>query len=100
MSSLFIVLGILFVLSFVPLAFLLVRGYLRFRGVREVSCPETGRNVKIRLDATHAALSSLSETPALSVASCERWPEKKDCNQACVDESEPLPRPAAISAGT
>ena len=99
MSSLFIVLGILFVLSFVPLFFLLVRGYLRYRGVQAVNCPESGQTVKVRLDAARAALSSLSEQTDLQVTACERWPEKKNCSQGCVDESAPVTRPAAASAG-
>jgi hypothetical protein len=99
MSSLFVVLALVFVLSFVPLFFLLIRGYLRVRGVRVVECPENGKTVKVRLDAVHAAMSSLSDGPDLRVTSCERWPEHKNCKQACVDESATLPRPAAAAAG-
>jgi hypothetical protein len=91
MGSLLIVLGVLFFLSLVPLVFLLVRSYLRYRGVQAVTCPATGSTAKVRLDAGKAAFSSVSGGPNLLVTSCEHWPEHKDCTQGCVAEgaSEP-----------
>ena len=93
MSSLFIVLALLLVLSFVPLLFLLSRAYFRFRGPRTVTCPETGEPTKIRLDASKAAFSSISDGVELTVTSCDRWPAKKDCRQGCVDEAALAPQP-------
>ena len=91
MSNLFVVLGVLFVLSFVPLVFLIARGYFRYRGVRTVTCPQNGETARVRLDATKAALSSLSNGSDLVVTSCDRWPERKDCKQGCVEAGAPLP---------
>ena len=93
MSSLFIVLALLLVLSFVPLLFLFTRAYLRFRGPRLVTCPETGGFAKIRVDAAKAALSSISDGVEMKVTSCDRWPATHECNQGCVDESAPAPQP-------
>src|SRR5262245_28734102 len=90
MSNLFIVLGVLFVLSFVPLLFLLVRGYFRYRGERLVTCPQNGQTARVRLDAGKAAVSSLTDLE-LHVTSCDRWPERKDCAQGCVEAGAPLP---------
>lgn len=98
MNSLFIVLGLLLVLSFVPLLFLLGRAYFRFRGARMVTCPETGELTKVRLDATKAAFSSISDGAELSVTACDRWPEHKGCKQGCVDESAPAPQPIERAA--
>ena len=91
MSNLFVVLGVLFVLSFVPLVFLVVRGYLRYRGVRMVTCPQNDQPARVRLNATKAALSSLSDGGDLVVTSCDRWPEQKDCKQGCVETGATLP---------
>jgi hypothetical protein len=98
MSSLFIVLALLLVLSFVPLLFLVTRAYLRFRGPRMVICPETGSFAKIRVNATKAALSSISDGVEMKVTSCDRWPTNQECNQGCVDESAPAPQPIQPAA--
>ena len=87
MGSLFIVLGVIFVLSFVPLIFLLGRGYVRYHGTRSVTCPQNGQLVKVRLNARRAAVSSVSGEPDLQVAACDRWPERKDCSQGCVGDA-------------
>jgi hypothetical protein len=97
MASLFIVLGVLFVLSFVPLVVLLARSYLRYRGTRVVTCPATGDPSRVSLNARKAAFSSVTGGVELAVASCERWPEHKNCGQECVSESAtagPPRRPA------
>jgi hypothetical protein len=91
MSNLFIVLGVLFVLSFVPLLFLLARGYFRYRGDRLVTCPQNGQSARVRLDAAKAAVSSLTDGADLQVTACDRWPERKDCAQGCVEAEAPLP---------
>ncbi|HKA36081.1 MAG TPA: hypothetical protein VKH43_04630 [Thermoanaerobaculia bacterium] len=91
MSNLFLVLGALFVLSFVPLAFLFVRGYFHFRGERLVTCPQNGQFARVRLDAAKAARSSLSDDADLKVTACERWPDHQDCAQGCVEAGAPIP---------
>jgi len=91
MSNLFVVLGVLFVLSFVPLVFLIARGYFRYRGQRMVTCPQNGQSARVRLDAAKAALSSLSDGMDLHVTACDRWPERKDCTQGCVEAGAPMP---------
>ena len=99
MSNLFVLLGVLFLLSFVPLVFLFARGYLRYRGERLVTCPQDGQFAKVRLDAAKAALSSMSDSPDLHVASCDRWPGQKDCKQGCVEASAPAPLTVPHPAG-
>jgi hypothetical protein len=98
MSSLFIILALFLVLSFVPLLFLFGRAYLRFRGPRMVTCPETGGFAKVNVDAAKAAFSSISDGVELNVTSCDRWPANKECKQGCVDESAPAPQPIQPAA--
>jgi hypothetical protein len=63
-----------------------LRTYLRMRGTRIVVCPETHEPVAVKLDAAHAAATALWETPDLALKTCTRWPERKDCNQACTTQ--------------
>jgi hypothetical protein len=61
--------------------------YNRYRGIRAVSCPENQQQVAVRFDALHAAASGMSGRPKLRLSDCTRWPERGDCNQACVPDA-------------
>ena len=66
----------------IGLAFLcraVVRAYVRYRGRRVVTCPETEQYAAVDVDAIHAAVSSLSGVPQLRLTSCSRWPEREGC---------------------
>ncbi len=91
MSTLFLILGILFLLSFIPLAFVLFRSYRKFRGPRVVVCPETAEPVAVEVDAMKAALGSVAGEPELRLSSCTRWPERQDCGQQCLAEIASAP---------
>ena len=58
--------------------------FLRYRGRRGIVCPETGSTVTIRIDALHAAVSSLLNDPDLKVSDCSRWPARQGCRQECL----------------
>ena len=77
MGTLFLVIGIVFVLSFIPLAYSIARRYLRSRGPRVVTCPETGRAVAVELNAGKAAFTGAIDEPELRLSSCSRWPERQ-----------------------
>ena len=49
-----------------------------------VCCPETGKYVRVQLDATLAALTAVPGPPKLRVEQCELWPERQGCGQRCV----------------
>ncbi len=91
MGTTFLIIGIIFVLSLVPLAFVIVRGYRRFRGARVVTCPETGELVGVEVNASKAAWSSAFGEPEFRLSSCTRWPERQDCGQECVAQIEQAP---------
>ncbi|HYV42601.1 MAG TPA: hypothetical protein VEO02_12495 [Thermoanaerobaculia bacterium] len=91
MATTFLVVGIVFVLSLIPLAFLIIRRYGRFRGARVVTCPETGKSVAVEVKAAKAALSATFNEPELRLSSCSRWPERQDCGQECVAQIEEAP---------
>ena len=71
-----------------------VGAFLRFRGRRQLSCPETGRTAAVGVDAGWAAITSAFRHPLLRVESCSLWPERQGCGQNCLAllaETKPEP---------
>jgi hypothetical protein len=69
-----------------------VGNYLKFRGKRVITCPETRKPAGIEVDATHAAFASASGARGLRLKSCSRWPERGDCGQECLLQVELSPQ--------
>lgn len=58
--------------------------FRRFRKKRVVSCPETGRDAEVGVDAFGAALgSTVGRRRPPSIRECSLWPEREDCGQGC-----------------
>lgn len=75
--------------------------WIRLRGARVVTCPETRTPAAVTIDREHAALTAVWEKPDLKLATCTRWPERRNCDQDCVAEileSGRETRPATIAA--
>lgn len=89
--TLLLIVGILFVLSFVPLLYVVGKSYRRYRGERIVTCPETKKTVAVEVKAGKAALSGVFDDPQLRLSSCSRWPERQNCGQECVAQIESAP---------
>lgn len=68
-----------------------IQAYRRFRGQLVVTCPETGLPVSARVDAGHLASEAAKRSWDLRIQSCSRWPEREDCDQACLCEIEENP---------
>src|SRR3954469_24206341 len=49
-------------------------------------CPENLEAVEIRVDAALAARSRMQGHERLTIATCSRWPEKSECDQACTPQ--------------
>ncbi|MFZ0959775.1 MAG: hypothetical protein WAO35_02640 [Terriglobia bacterium] len=67
-----------------------VRAYLRTRGKRLVTCPETQCAAAVELDAKGAALKAFWGGTYLCLQDCSRWPEKENCAQGCMTQVESL----------
>src|SRR4029079_11449551 len=67
------------------------RTWVRVRGRRVVVCPETQKPVTVTLDVGRAMATAVWEKADLALTSCTRWPERKDCDQACVRQIEIAP---------
>jgi hypothetical protein len=90
MSTLLGFLG-LFVLSFIPIGWVALRAYRRFRGTRVVTCPETGCGAAVEFDRGHAAMTFAMGETKYRLTSCTQWPEKEGCGQGCVSQIEESP---------
>jgi len=83
-NQLFVVLVIgLVVLVYVGLA---VANYIRMRGTRIIVCPENQQPAAVEVDAAHAAMTAVWESPDIRLEACSRWPEREDCDQACTGQ--------------
>jgi hypothetical protein len=68
-----------------------LRVYLKFRGTRVITCPETHAAAAVEVDAAHAALTAAGGGLDLRLRGCSRWPERQDCDQACLKQIEAAP---------
>lgn len=69
-----------------------VAAYVRMRGTRIIVCPETERPAAVAVDAAHAALGAMREHADVKLSACSRWPQRKDCAQACAAQIEAAPK--------
>jgi len=60
--------------------------YLRQRGPRVVTCPETQQPVGVAVDARKIAFTGILHTPEMRLQSCSRWPERGGCAQDCLKQ--------------
>jgi hypothetical protein len=59
----------------------------RYSGSRLVSCPENHGPGVVRVDARHAVSTGIDGTPHLRLCDCSRWPERSNCDQACLSQA-------------
>ena len=91
MGELFLLIGIVFVLSCLPVLVNFLRARRRFSGTLIVTCPETDCAATIRLKAVHAAATSLTSEPDLRVKSCNRWSGPAGrCQEQCLGDGDTL----------
>ena len=86
-----IILGLLatMIVTFVAL-------YLRYRGGRVVTCPETRAPVSAKINAALAAGTWLVSRPRFVITTCSRWPERAGCDQACTPQIEASPQETLV----
>ncbi len=68
-----------------------VRAYMRFRGVRLVTCPETRKPAALDLDAVRGVTSRAFGKQTLRLQNCSRWPERRNCGRECLQQVETAP---------
>jgi hypothetical protein len=62
------------------------RTYLRYRGQRIVTCPETHRAAAVHVNVAKAARQKLWGKEEIRLDQCSRWPEKRNCGQECLSQ--------------
>ncbi|HKV25566.1 MAG TPA: hypothetical protein VJN93_13315 [Candidatus Acidoferrum sp.] len=73
------------------------REYLKFRGKRIVSCPETHEAAGVRVAAGSAAVKAIVGREELHLKECSRWPEREDCGQGCLAQIEEAPNACLVT---
>ncbi len=71
--------------------------YARVRGTRTVTCPDTQSREEVSLDVARAALGAAFGASKFEIIGCSRWPEDRQCAQACVAQ---LAAPVRVTATT
>ena len=89
---------IVLLISFVPVVWIGTAAYLKYRGTRVVTCPETKKPVAVRVDKHLAASTAITGDRKLRLESCTRWPERKDCGQECLSQVEASPEGCLVSS--
>jgi len=72
------------------------REFSKFSGKMLVTCPETHETVAVRVAAGRAALARITGNERVELSQCTRWPERKDCDQACLGELEADPEKHSV----
>lgn len=67
-----------------PLALWRREIHRRYAGSRLVGCPENQRPAAVNIDARHAMATGIDGPPELRLCDCTRWPERSNCNRACL----------------
>jgi len=70
--------------------------FIRYRGKRVITCPETRKPAAIKVDAAHAAFTAAVSQPELRLKSCSRWPDRDDCGQECLLQVELSPEDCLV----
>ncbi|MBI4589964.1 MAG: hypothetical protein HY725_14110 [Candidatus Rokubacteria bacterium] len=89
MSTPWLVLAAIVTLALLYVLFPVVaETFLRLRRGKLLRCPETGSEAEVRIDAPRAAFTAAFSQPRLRVKDCSRWPQRKSCEEGCLDVPE------------
>ena len=86
-----VVLGVFFLLLSSAAA-----AYLKFRGTRLVTCPETKEPAAVEVDAQYAGFTALMGERGPRLKDCSRWPERQDCGQRCLGQIVSAPEDCLV----
>lgn len=90
MGIVYLVVLIVFIVAAAAALNMIFKSYMKWRGTRLISCPETGECESVQVDAKRAAL-SLAGHQTLRLKECSRWPERRNCGQECLRQIELAP---------
>jgi hypothetical protein len=63
-----------------------LRTFVKYRGERVITCPETHQAAAVHVDATKAARQAIFGKSYVRLDQCTRWPERQNCGQDCLSQ--------------
>lgn len=72
------------------------RSFLKYRGTRVVTCPETSAPAAVEVAALRTALTAALGKQTLELRDCSRWPERQGCGQDCLAQIEQAPESSLV----
>jgi hypothetical protein len=76
---------------------MVTRTYLKYRGKRLVTCPETRNPAAVHVNAGKAAVDVLEGKHArIRLDQCSHWPEREHCGQECLSQIENDPEGCSV----
>jgi hypothetical protein len=75
-----------------------IRERRHYRGLRLVTCPETGEPAAVSADTRSAVRAALDGHSEVRLCECSRWPERAGCAQGCVAQLQGDPEQTKVSA--
>jgi len=92
-----LIIAILLVLGFVSWGcWRAGHAYLKFRGKRIVTCPETKQPAAVELATWRVALTAPFRGPELRLRDCSRWRERAPCDQVCLAQVAASPEQCLV----
>ncbi len=87
LSNLIVAAIIVVLLGSVAFGFVVaLRTYLRYRGERLVTCPETKQAAAVHVDTGKALGATILGKEEVRLDQCSRWPERHGCGQDCLSQ--------------
>jgi hypothetical protein len=73
-----------------------LRSYLRYRGERVITCPETANHAAVHVNVVNAAREAVFGKQHIRLDECSRWPERQNCRQECLSQIEADPEQCLV----
>ncbi len=73
-----------------------LRSYLRYRGQRIITCPETTKPAAVHINMAKVAWEAVLGRPGLRLDQCSRWPERANCGQDCLSQVKADPESCLV----
>lgn len=68
------------------------REFVRLSGKMLITCPETHQPAAVNVARGRAAVNAMFGKEHVELSQCSRWPEREDCDQACLEELKSDPK--------
>jgi len=73
-----------------------LRSYLRYRGERVITCPETKQPAAVHIDMMKVANEAVLGKLNIRLDQCSRWPERANCGQDCLAQIKADPESCLV----